>query len=395
MHTIASGICNINKVADLRGWTFVVLGMTGFYLLMVDTLLLFLASLEPWWKTMKNICNKDAGSAHLTSPYTLGCSSYGTSSESDVQQSSMSKGLTLKMSVLPRQYHKTKPLSFQFQDQDSSSTQSTGESYPEVGSAQSGQISIQHSNSYACSTLSKTGGNRVEGLMRSSLGSQEFNFPPSQLGHNQSFVHTAFHHAEPCFSGLLAAPYGPQPNIHHPQLIGMAPIRIPLPLDLSEEPIYVNAKQYHAILRRRQYRARLEAQNKLIKERKPYLHESRHLHALKRARGSGGRFLNTKKLQESKLTLANHGLVVSSCTQLNLSGNMPESKVHPLENYRDGVSTTTCSDVTSASNSDDIFQQHESDFRLCGYPSQIGRNMQGYSADIGGGGNQHRLSVLM
>lgn len=32
----------------------------------------------------------------------------------------------------------------------------------------------------------------------------------------------------------------------------------------------------------------------------PYLHESRHLHALKRARGSGGRFLNTKKLQESK-----------------------------------------------------------------------------------------------
>nr|GMC84371.1 nuclear transcription factor Y subunit A-10-like isoform X1 [Ipomoea batatas] len=107
-----------------------------------------------------------------------------------------------------------------------------------------------------------------------------------ELGFGQSVVCAKNPYSEQCY-GVYSA-YGPQ-------VAG----RIMLPLNLSsdEGPIFVNAKQYHGIMRRRKCRAKAEMENKLKPRKQPYLHLSRHLHAVRRPRGCGGRFLNTKDVK--------------------------------------------------------------------------------------------------
>lgn len=91
--------------------------------------------------------------------------------------------------------------------------------------------------------------------------------------------------------GPRPPPMPPAPAMQHPQSPEMPAGAV------EESPLYVNAKQFHRILKRRVARQRLEEQLRLTsKGRKPYLHESRHNHAMRRPRGPGGRFLTAEEV---------------------------------------------------------------------------------------------------
>ncbi|KAF7056794.1 hypothetical protein CFC21_064173 [Triticum aestivum] len=107
-----------------------------------------------------------------------------------------------------------------------------------------------------------------------SIGSQAMVATPSTdyvtpYGHQEAchaMGQIAYPTVDPFYGSLYAA-YGGQPMMH-PPMVGMHAAAIPLPTDAIEEPVYVNAKQYNAILRRRQSRAKAESERKLIKGRK-------------------------------------------------------------------------------------------------------------------------------
>ena len=116
-----------------------------------------------------------------------------------------------------------------------------------------------------------------------------------------------------------------------PNNISVQPVTVQhaAPSQAKTQPTYVNAKQYHRIIKRREARRKLDEfylkKRKQVREdrakdagmkrsraegtespgsegpdggRRPYIHESRHKHAMKRPRGPGGRFLTKDELVE-------------------------------------------------------------------------------------------------
>ncbi|KAK8543180.1 hypothetical protein V6N13_136288 [Hibiscus sabdariffa] len=296
---------------------------------------------------------------------TIPCFFFGASS--DPIERREESNISLKVETPSQLYHHAKHLELQLPDRELTSVQAIGETPREVGVIGATKSQCNPSESGPGESCGKDIEGQVKPVFLVNNPSISFNI--SLPNYNHSMAYAQYAYADTYFSGMFT-PYAPQARA---PFGGSVSNRILLPLDLAEdEPIYVNPKQYHGILRRRQYRAKLEAQNKLVKSRKPYLHESRHLHALNRVRGSGGRFLSKNKHQQPDV----------NCT--NRNNRRPELSSHCSRMAEYGGSSTSCLDISSASHNNGNF--HLSEHRFSDMPPRAG-NMCG--------GTRHGTSVVL
>lgn len=284
----------------------------------------------------------------------------------------LSKNINFRVENSPQHRHEVEHLGLQLQDKGSPSTQSSSQSIHDLngrGTTTSRDLCVSSSQPVQAQIYQKHVEEQVKSTFQ--LSNPEFSINKSEMDTNQSTISFAAY-TDPYYSGLFNG-YGPQAIIQS-QMIGMAPTRIPLPPDLSQDgPIYVNARQYRGILRRRQIRAKLEAQNKLVKNRKPYLHESRHLHAVNRVRGTGGRFLS-KQQQQSVDTAQTNDSKYASIISHN-GRNIPNHEEDKLRDASTTAATNATISTTSIGNTDGslnlMFEHHPPDNRILSVTSQM------------------------
>ncbi|EDR29826.1 hypothetical protein, conserved [Entamoeba dispar SAW760] len=105
--------------------------------------------------------------------------------------------------------------------------------------------------------------------------------------------------------------------------------------DVLKKYIFVNDKQFNRIIKRRSERHNLESQKSISSpsNKQKFKYESRHLHAMKRQRGEGGRFCSKKKIEQSQVsdTTSPQQLIETTLIVSDNPGISPIKSIQPIQ----------------------------------------------------------------